>query len=147
MLLLALACFTPPTLPERCARCEDPAGDCAPADARACGALAEFARIAEPVDVTSAVLYADRACTHGDGLGCSALGLRYLDGLGLPDDDARALTLFTSECELGAGVVALAAPVHPIGVQGVSVGTWLPTAWGWGLSSAAIHEYLGMLKP
>ena len=46
-----------------------------------------------------------------------------------------------------AGVEALAAPVHPIGVQGVSVGTWLPTAWGWGLSSAAIHEYLGMLKP
>ena len=46
-----------------------------------------------------------------------------------------------------AGVEAFAAPVHPIGVLRGSAGAWIPSAWGWDASSAAIHEYLGMLKP
>ncbi len=46
-----------------------------------------------------------------------------------------------------AGVEAIAAPVHPLGGRYGGVTEWIPVSWGWSATSAALHEYLGMLKP
>lgn len=129
MLLFAIGCFKAPTLVERCDRCTDPAAECAPEDARACGELAEIARIADPVDHATAVKLSDRACTHSDGLGCSALGLRFEDGLGLPDDDVRALALFDDACGLGAGVGCFNAGLMYSSGHGVARDMDTANAW------------------
>ena len=44
-------------------------------------------------------------------------------------------------------VEAIAAPVHPLGGRYGGVTEWIPVSWGWSATSAALHEYLGMLKP
>lgn len=104
LLLLAIACLPTSTPQERCQRCAPEAPTaCAPDDAAACRELAEVARIADPVDASASVAYGQRACANGDGQACSALGLRYEDGLGIADDDAKALELFDHACALGAG--------------------------------------------
>ncbi|MFO0649979.1 MAG: YdcF family protein [Polyangiales bacterium] len=46
-----------------------------------------------------------------------------------------------------AGVDPIAAPVHPLGGRYGGVTEWIPVSWGWSATSAALHEYLGMLKP
>jgi uncharacterized SAM-binding protein YcdF (DUF218 family) len=46
-----------------------------------------------------------------------------------------------------AGVSPIAAPVHPLGVRYGGAVDWIPVSWGWSATSAALHEYLGMLKP
>ncbi len=46
-----------------------------------------------------------------------------------------------------AGVEPIAAPVHPIGARYGGISDWVPVSWGWAASNAALHEYLGMLKP
>ena len=68
MLLLALACAPPPTPLEQCERCADPDVPCAVEEARACTALSDAARIADPVDATAALGFAARACAHDDGV-------------------------------------------------------------------------------
>jgi len=107
LLLMALACLPTPTPQERCQRCapdaqQDAQQDCSIEDAAACRELAEVARIADPVDANASLAYGQRACANGDGQACAALGLRYEDGLGTADDDAKALELFDHACELGA---------------------------------------------
>ena len=46
-----------------------------------------------------------------------------------------------------AGVDAIGAPVHPLGGRFGGVTEWVPVSWGWTATNAAVHEYLGMLKP
>lgn len=45
-----------------------------------------------------------------------------------------------------AGVEALAAPVHPLGRRYGGAGDWIPCAWAWSATQAAVHELLGMVK-
>ncbi len=46
-----------------------------------------------------------------------------------------------------AGVEALPAPVHIVKPRTGELASWLPVSWGWTASNAALHEYLGLLKP
>jgi uncharacterized SAM-binding protein YcdF (DUF218 family) len=46
-----------------------------------------------------------------------------------------------------AGVNAIGVSVHPLVRPSVGGGRWWPSSWSLGMTQAAVHEFLGMLKP
>src|SRR5687768_9064727 len=101
LVLLLLAGCPDESLEARCDRCGP---GCAPEDAAACHELADSVRRAPSIDAPRAALLFGRACDAGHGEACAGLGLLVQDGIGVPDDDARALEIYGRGCDLGAGV-------------------------------------------